>query len=295
VAWVIDRGLDRLRDQIDEIAPGRNKASDGGIGDAAHAARDSDHNPEHPPPPGNPDNQVDARDFTHDPKRGADMGEFSEAIRRSHDRRVSYVIFRRRIFSGPDGPQPWVWRTYTGVDPHTTHMHVSVRDATHDQTQDWSLMTTVDLSDATIAKVARQILTPEQIRDAVWGLDNAIPAARPPVQNGDYGDPDDLKKGNKRWTGGYGVQTLVEGTRIHRRETAGQMHQLLAGQQALQAAFSALATHGTSVDTEAVLAAVDQIRTELGAQLGKMQARADEAEAETSDLRARLAAALATT
>jgi hypothetical protein len=139
VPWVVDRGLNKLLEQINAAAPGRSKVSDGSIGDPAHQATESDHNPEHPPPSGNPDFQVDARDFTQDPAHNADMGVVSEAIRQSHDRRVSYVIFNRRIFSGLDGPQPWVWRPYSGTDPHTNHMHVSVRDSTHDQTQDWSI------------------------------------------------------------------------------------------------------------------------------------------------------------
>lgn len=140
--WVVDRGLDRLLAQINEAAPGRSKASDGSIGDAAHAAGDSDHNPESPPPPGNPDNQVDARDFTHDPAHGADMGVVSEALRASRDRRISYVIFNRRIFSSytsTGGRQAWAWGAYSGENPHTEHMHVSVNDVNHDQTQDWSI------------------------------------------------------------------------------------------------------------------------------------------------------------
>lgn len=139
VLWSVDRGLDKLLAQVNAAAPGRSKASDGSIGDPAHQATDSDHNPEHPPPAGNPDQQVDARDFTHDPAHGADMRVVSEAIRESKDPRVSYVIFNRRIFSGPNGPQPWVWRPYNGTNPHDKHMHVSVRDATHDQTQAWSI------------------------------------------------------------------------------------------------------------------------------------------------------------
>lgn len=141
MAWVVDKGLLKLRDEINMLAPHRSTASDGFIGDAAHAGTVSDHNPQHPAPPGNPDYQVDAGDFTHDPAHGADMGRISEAIRRSRDRRVSYVIFNRRIFSGPDGPAPFVWRPYTGTsDPHTNHMHVSVRDRTHDQDQDWVII-----------------------------------------------------------------------------------------------------------------------------------------------------------
>lgn len=140
--WVVDKGLDVLLAQINAAAPGRSKASDGSIGDPAHQSRDSDHNPESPPPPGNPDNQVDARDFTHDPAHNADMGIVTESIRLSRDRRVSYVIFNRRIFSSytsTGGRPAWTWGAYTGEDPHTGHAHVSVNDANHDQTQPWKI------------------------------------------------------------------------------------------------------------------------------------------------------------
>lgn len=140
--WVVDKGLDVLLAQINAAAPGRSKASDGSIGDAAHQSRDSDHNPESPPPPGNPDNQVDARDFTHDPAHNADMGIVTESIRLSRDRRVSYVIFNRRIFSSytsTGGRKAWEWGPYTGTDPHTEHAHVSVNDVYHDQTQPWKI------------------------------------------------------------------------------------------------------------------------------------------------------------
>ena len=140
--FVVDKGLNKLLAQINAAAPGRSKASDGSIGDAAHASRDSDHNPESPPPPGNPDNQVDARDFTHDPAHNADMGTVTESIRVSRDRRVSYVIFNGRIFSSYDstgGRKAWQWGKYTGTDPHTGHAHVSVNDGNHDQTQPWQI------------------------------------------------------------------------------------------------------------------------------------------------------------
>lgn len=141
VDFVMDRGLDQLLAQINEAAPGRSKASDGGVGDADHALRESQHNPESPPPPGNPDDQVDARDFTHDPAHGADMGVVSEAIRQSRDVRVHYVIFNGRIFSSyaTNGRNAWEWGTYTGTNMHRSHMHVSVNDIHHDETQRWKI------------------------------------------------------------------------------------------------------------------------------------------------------------
>lgn len=146
MAWVVDLGLRKLKAQIDSAAPNRSIASDGFIGDPAHSARESDHNPQHPPPPGNPDFQVDAGDFTHDPARGADMGIISEAIRVSRDQRVSYIIFNRRI-TGPG--HNWQWDVYTGADPHTGHMHVSVNDVHHDETQDWVIGVALTTSEIT--------------------------------------------------------------------------------------------------------------------------------------------------
>jgi hypothetical protein len=139
--FVVDKGLVVLVKQVDTMAPGRNKDSDGTIGDDDHALRESAHNPETPPPSGNPDNQVDAADITHDPAHGADMGVITERIRLSRDRRVQLVIFNRRIFSSyaVNGVPAWTWRPYYGDNPHDKHAHVQVNDLHHDETQLWSI------------------------------------------------------------------------------------------------------------------------------------------------------------
>lgn len=114
-----------LLGEINDAAPTRSKASDGGIGDARHAKSVSDHNP------CKCCRVVTARDFTHDPKHGFDAGAFAEWLRArvlAGETRVKYVIYNRRIFSGQGQNHPaGVWRKYTGTNPHTKHVHLSVR------------------------------------------------------------------------------------------------------------------------------------------------------------------------
>lgn len=121
MSWRVAKSLETLRAEINAIAPRRNTAADGGIGDAAHAASASDHNP-------NAQGIVCARDFTHDPANGADMHAISEHIRLRAAAgllpAVKYVIFAGRIFSATN--QPFQWRKYNGSNGHYSHMHVSV-------------------------------------------------------------------------------------------------------------------------------------------------------------------------
>lgn len=125
------KSLVALRDQVNKLAPNRSKASDGWIGDAAHAKRKSQHNPD-------PDGTVDALDITHDPKNGCDAGKIAEAIRVSKDKRVGNVIYNRQIFSG-SGKSPFVWRKYTGANAHTQHIHIDVIDALQDDARPWAI------------------------------------------------------------------------------------------------------------------------------------------------------------
>lgn len=138
--WDVAKSLDKLLSQINQLAPGRSKASDGSIGDLAHQQGTSEHNPEDKP--GSEPDEVDARDFTHDPRHGADMFAITEAIRLSckagRERRVKYVIFNRRYFSANTG---WKWFPYFGDNPHDKHAHVSVNDRDDDNAAPWEITT----------------------------------------------------------------------------------------------------------------------------------------------------------
>lgn len=137
--WRVAESLQRLLEQVNQMAPGRNKASDGSIGDPRHQSRASDHNPW--VLDGNV-GVVTARDFTHDPRNGCDAQKIADSIVASRDPRVKYIIWNRQICNSKT--QPWTWRRYTGANPHNKHVHISVlpEKAKYDSRADWQLTQT---------------------------------------------------------------------------------------------------------------------------------------------------------
>lgn len=130
MSWYLAKSLDTLRKQVNDLYPTRNKTSDGTIGDTAHLATKSDHNPR-------ADGTVCALDLTHDPAT-LDCNRLVEALVTSRDKRISYIIWNGRIINSE--VSPWMWRTYTGTNKHTRHVHISVKyGAIHNDTTPWKL------------------------------------------------------------------------------------------------------------------------------------------------------------
>lgn len=125
--WRVAEALTELKHQVDDLWPKRSTASDGSIGDAAHATRDSDHNPWVIDPKGI--GVVTAIDITDENASGCDGEDIAALIRASRDSRVKYIIFNGRICrSYPKGAVlAWEWTKYTGPNAHTKHVHVSVK------------------------------------------------------------------------------------------------------------------------------------------------------------------------
>lgn len=164
MTWRVAKSLDKLLEQINEIAPNRSKVSDGSIGDASHqASATSDHNPHCGP------GVVTARDFTDDPQQGADMDAIANALRESKDERLKYVIWAGRMFSSypASGYAAFQWRPYSGVNPHIKHMHVSVQcNASKDSVKDWQIGEWTDMAtEAELRKIVK-----EEVREAVKQL-----------------------------------------------------------------------------------------------------------------------------
>lgn len=118
MAWRLAGSLETLREQVNAKWPGRDKSSDGTIGNTDHQATNSDHNP-------NPVDVVCAIDFTHDPAHGFDARQFAETLRLNRDLRTKYAISDGRIFSST--VSPYIWRDRNkGPGDHTQHVHISV-------------------------------------------------------------------------------------------------------------------------------------------------------------------------
>lgn len=107
-----------LRSEFDEVNPGRDRRSDGWIGDAHHQLSVSDHNPD-------AGGNVHAIDVDVDGVPMAKIVAFVVArCKAGTERRLKYVIFRRVIWSASWG---WTPRRYTGTNPHIAHAHFSIK------------------------------------------------------------------------------------------------------------------------------------------------------------------------
>lgn len=116
--------LVKLRDEINAEWPHRDKLSDGWIGDKAHQARVSDHNPDSR-------GMVHAIDVDND---GVDVDLIVNTC--ISDPRINYVIWNRRIWSRV---RNFVPIKYTGSSPHTEHIHISILHTSNAEssTKDW--------------------------------------------------------------------------------------------------------------------------------------------------------------
>lgn len=110
------QSLATFRATINEQFPKRDKDSDGWIGDAAHRNRKSEHNP-------------DAKGCVHAIDVDVDDGDLGRDLAREilkaaiGHKAVWYVIYNGVIYSRTHNFAP---RRYTGPNPHTSHVHVSI-------------------------------------------------------------------------------------------------------------------------------------------------------------------------
>lgn len=112
----------QLREQFDDCFGDRDRSSDGWIGDLRHSSRPSDHNPDR-----EAGFIVRAIDVDKDVSGKAKpdlMPDIADQLRLAAktDKRIKYIIFDGKIASVKSA---WRWRTYTGINKHRHHMHIS--------------------------------------------------------------------------------------------------------------------------------------------------------------------------
>jgi hypothetical protein len=177
MAWRLARSLVVLRNETRELFPGTTVWD---IGDPAHQASDSDHNP----------NEccdvVCATDTL--PNAGLNLAWFAERVREAgiggHPA-PKYVIYNRRIASRT---RNWIWRPYGGSNPHTGHVHVSVgvgpdgrSTGPYDNTSPWGLLEDEDmaLSESDLDKVEQRARL--AVQQVVWQTRLASPSLGVPL------------------------------------------------------------------------------------------------------------------
>lgn len=111
MGYYLAPSLGQLRAEVDARWPGRDTASDGWIGDAAHTY--GDHLPD-------PDTGV-VRALDID---ASDIDAMAVVRALIADPRTEYVIHDGRIWLRSSGFRA---RVYTGANPHRTHIHQSLR------------------------------------------------------------------------------------------------------------------------------------------------------------------------
>lgn len=186
MAYRLCASLVLLRDEVNTRFPGRDKSSDGWIGDAAHATRVSDHNPWVTDDRGV--GVVRALDV--DSGRGTETSagrlladHLVRLARTGHPAlgQGAYVISDRRIASATSA---WAWRGYSGSNPHISHTHISVSldQSGYDSRHPWEFAGTPPLP------IMRQGSTGPAVRELQQALNERYPSLQRLAEDGVFGE-----------------------------------------------------------------------------------------------------------
>lgn len=170
--WYFCKAGEQLRKQVDELWPGRDRTSDGTIGDTSHSARKSDHNP-------NAAGAVTAWDCDLDLSQTEKVGTLVASLQASRDPRLKYLIFNAQITTKGDITQ---WQPYHGTNAHRHHAHISFASdpALYDGDRTWDLSGSLPLPAVPLTRI---ILKFGDAGPLVVALQNALGI----LADGDFG------------------------------------------------------------------------------------------------------------
>jgi hypothetical protein len=145
-SWYVDEGVAQLIGEWKKAHPG---AVVGTIADGNHSTNPdvTQHAPDRGgSAPGDDRGEVDGADFMigHGVTEH-DLQLLFDGLVESRDPRILYVIHNRVIVSSV--VEPWKRRKYSGSDPHTGHVHLSVNDKYDANRADWKWEARVERAD----------------------------------------------------------------------------------------------------------------------------------------------------
>lgn len=132
MGWVLTQNMVRLRTELNQLGPNRDRTTDGSVGDLAHQSSPSGHNPDLTGYPewadGDSLDEVRAIDVDKDGPwlYGQSMEKIVQHLvmrgRKGDPIPLAYIIYNRRIWGWFNG---WATQTYNGDNPHDKHAHFS--------------------------------------------------------------------------------------------------------------------------------------------------------------------------
>lgn len=168
MAWIVVPNLLELRDQLNKIAPNRDKASDGTVGDYNHSKGKSSHNPDdtvgNAEWEGDPDGKEEIRAIDLDvdfkvPGLTAEklVNHLIKYAKNGTFWWIRYIIYDRKIYHKNTG---FAERSYGGSNPHDKHIHVN---------SDFSQRADeVSGCNYRLNELVEEDMNPEEIAKAVW-------------------------------------------------------------------------------------------------------------------------------